>query len=258
MTTNHRLLFVLASLGAVVFGLFLFPEAVWAQPISPSITVNATASKELSNAEVYTGLKLTLLITSMTFLPAFFMTATCFTRIAIVLATTRQALGTMQTPPNMVLLGLSVFLTFVVMGPVFDSIYTQAVVPYTEDQIGHKEALQKAFEPLKTFMLRNTREQDLALFAEITKTTAESPEKLGPLVVIPSFVISELNSAFQITFLIYLPFLVVDMIISSVLTSMSMITLPPTVVSLPIKLMLFVLVDGWNLIIGNLVKSYHM
>ncbi len=229
-----------------------------AQVNLPSLTINTTGGKELNSTEVYTGLKLALLISAMAFLPGLLMVATCFTRVAIVLSMTRHALGTTQTPPNQVIMGLAMFLTFAIMGPVFTDAYTNGIVPYTEDKLTNDQAIEKIFTPFRSFMLRHTREQDLTLFIEITKTaTPDTPEKLGPLVVIPAFVISELNSAFQIAFLIYLPFVILDMIISSVLTSMSMITLPPTVISLPIKLMLFVIIDGWHLIIGNLVKSYH-
>ena len=246
--------------GALALALLLSPAfAHAAESFSPSITINTNNSgSEISNKEVYTGLKLSLLLSAMTFLPAVLMTVTCFPRIAIVLALTRQALGTAQTPPNQVILGLSLFLTFAIMGPTFSDIYTQAVVSYTDDQISHTEAMTRAFKPLKEFMLPHTREQDLELFVEITKSKMpDDPEEVGAMVLVPAFVISELNSAFQIAFLIYLPFLVLDLIISSVLTSMSMITLPPTVISLPIKLMLFVIIDGWSLIIGNLVKSYQ-
>jgi flagellar biosynthesis protein FliP len=247
------------NLGSLLFLLLLItPQLAEGQVSLPSLTVNTNGGKDLNSTEIYTGLKLTFLISSMVFLPALLMVATCFTRITIVLSMTRQALGTMQTPPNQVLLGLGLFLTFAIMAPTFNRAYTEAIVPYSEDQLTNMEAAEKLFTPFREFMLRHTREQDLELFVEITKSeNPDSPEKLGPLVVIPAFVISELNSAFQIAFLIYLPFVILDMIISSVLTSMSMITLPPTVISLPIKLMLFVIIDGWHLIIGNLVKSYH-
>ena len=242
----------------IIAGLLLLPEAALAQ-FSPAISINTGDSgTDLQNGEVFTGLKLALLLSSLVFIPSLLMTTTCFTRIIIILSMTRQALGTAQTPPNQIILGLGIFLTFAIMGPIFSQIYDEALLPYTEDQIGHTEALEKAFNPIRDFMLRHTREQDLSLFVEISKEEMpESPEELSPVVVIPAFLLSELNSAFQIGFLIYLPFLVLDMIVSSVLTSMSMITLPPTVISLPIKLMLFVVIDGWHLIIGNIVKSYH-
>lgn len=239
--------------------LFVGVDAAYAADgVVPTIQINTAAPGDMTSTEVYSGLKLALLLTALTFVPSILMTTTCFTRIAIVLALARQGLGLAQTPPNQVLLGLALFLTFAVMGPIFEEVYSNAIVPYSEDQIGHQEAYERAFKPLRGFMLRHTREQDLALFIDITKTEApESPESLGANVIVPAFLLSELNSAFQIGFLIFLPFLILDMIISSVLTSMSMITLPPTVISLPIKLMLFVVIDGWSLIITNLVRSYH-
>lgn len=243
----------------VALSLALLPKLALADPLVPAITINTSSSGEVTNSEIYSGLKLSMLLSALVFLPSLFMGVTCFTRISVVLATARQALGTAQTPPNQVILGLSMFLTFAVMGPIFEKIYTTAIVPYSEDQIDHKEAFQKAYAPLREFMLRHTREADLGLFLEVQHMEPpDSPDDLGPTVVVPAFMVSELNSAFQIAFLIYIPFLVLDMIISSVLTSMSMITLPPTVISLPIKMMLFVIVDGWHLIIGNLIKSYSV
>lgn len=249
------------ALPYITVALFLvlaLPGLALAESFAPSITINTNGPGELTNREVYTGLKLSMLLSAMVFIPTIFMTVTCFPKIAIVLALTRQALGIAQTPPNQVLLGMALFLTFAIMGPVFERIYNESIVPYTEDQIGNEEALTKGFAPLREFMLPQTREQDIMLFTEITRSEKpESPEKISATVLIPAFVVSELGSAFQIAFLIYLPFLVLDLIISSVLTSMSMITLPPTVISLPIKLMLFVIIDGWGLIIGNLVRIYQ-
>ena len=237
--------------------LYVFHPEVAAAANAPMLTINTNSDSAVSNGEVFGALKLTMLLSAMTLLPSLLMTVTCFPRIAIVLALVRQALGTSQTPPNQVILGLALFLTFAIMGPTFNKIYTDSYVPYSEDQIGHKEALEKAFAPLRDFMLPHTRESDLALFADIANVElGQEPETVGPTVLIPAFVVSELNTAFQIAFLIYIPFLVLDMVISSVLTSMSMITLPPTVISLPIKLMLFVVIDGWSLIIGNLIKTY--
>jgi flagellar biosynthetic protein FliP len=170
---------------------------------------------------------------------------------------TRQALGTAQTPPNQILVGLSLFLTFAIMGPQFKEIYEKAFIPYSDDNLSFFEAVDAGFTPLRKFMLPLTREEDIKLFLDITKSpTPESEDKISATVLIPAFVVSELNTSFKIAFLIYLPFLILDMIISSVLTSMSMITLPPTVISLPIKLLLFVMIDGWSLIISNLVKTY--
>lgn len=251
--------FSLCGVGVIALILALCDQAAATESLIPAVTINTSSGNEVTNTEIYTGLKLAFLISSLSFIPALVMAGTCFTRIAVVLSLTRQALGIGHTPPNQILIGLAMFLTFAIMGPVFDESYREGFAPFMDDQIGHQEAFQKGFAPLKRFMLRNTREQDLELFAEISKTPIpESAEELGPIVVLPAFTISELNTAFQIAFLIYVPFLILDMIISSVLTSMSMITLPPTVISLPIKLMLFVVIDGWNLVIGNLVKSYHM
>ena len=249
----------LASALVIITALLLTGVSVASAESSlPLVSIN-TGAKALGNPEIYSGLKIVGLLTALVFLPSIIMSATCFTRIAIVLAMVRQALGTAQTPPNQVIVGIALFLTFAIMGPILNDVYTQALVPFSEDQLSASEALEKAFKPVKAFMLRQTREQDVALFIEMQKLEQpKSPEDLGALVVVPAFMLSELNTAYQIAFLIYLPFLVLDMIISSVLTSMSMITLPPTVISLPIKLMLFVIIDGWHLIIGNLVNSYHM
>jgi flagellar biosynthetic protein FliP len=184
---------------------------------------------------------------------------TCFTRIAVVLGMTRTALGTTSLPPNMVVTGLALFLTIAIMNPVFQKCYDQGVKPFMEGQMDQTQALQKASAPLKEFLVKHAREKDLALFLQITRTEfPKDPADVPFFVAVPGFVLSELNTAFQIGFLIALPFLVLDMVVSSVLTSMSMITLPPVVISLPLKLMLFVLVDGWHLIISSLVKTYQV
>lgn len=253
---NKNLKFILL-LG---FAYLIYPSvSAFADPFSPSLTINTNSGVGFDNKEVYTGLKLTLLLSAMVFIPSLIMTVTCFPRITIVLALTRQALGVSQTPPNQIIVGLSLFLTFSIMAPTFTEIYNEAIVPYTEDQIGNEELLTKMYKPLREFMLPLTREKDIALFTEITKTEkAESPEAIKAVVLIPAFILSELNTSFQIGFLIFLPFLVLDLVISAILTSMSMITLPPTVISLPIKMMLFVLIDGWGLVIGNIIKTYHL
>ena len=237
----------------------ILPAAAFAEPTAPLISINTGSNAaQLGTNEVFTALKLSLILSSLVILPALFMTMTCFPRIAVVLALTRQALGTASTPPNQLILGLALFLTFAIMGHTFERVYQEALIPYSDDQLSNQEALKKGFAPIREFMLPHTREQDIELFLDITKTPSpKEPAELPASVVVPAFVVSELNTAFQIAFLIYVPFLILDMIISSVLTSMSMITLPPTVISLPIKLMLFVMIDGWSLIIGNLVNSYH-
>ena len=199
-----------------------------------------------------------LFLTSLTFLPAILLMMTSFTRIIIVLSLLRQALGTVQAPPNQVLIGLSLFLTFFVMAPVFEQMYTQAYVPLSERRLGFNEALERASVPLKGFMLRQTRQSDLALFARIAKEPPlAGPDQVPMKILVPAFVISELKTAFQIGFVVFIPFLIIDLVVSSVLMSMGMMMLSPVIISLPFKLMLFVLVDGWNLLVGSLVQSFY-
>jgi flagellar biosynthetic protein FliP len=205
------------------------------------------------------SLQTLILLTALTFLPAVLLMMTAFTRIVIVLSLLRQALGTMQSPPNQVLIGLSLFLTFFVMSPVFDKIYTDAYQPYAADKISVMQALEKGSEPLKAFMLRQTRKDDLALFVKISKSPPlEGPEAVPLKILVPAYVISELKTAFQIGFIIFIPFLIIDLVVASVLMSMGMMMLSPVTISFPFKLMLFVLVDGWGLIIGSLVESFYV
>jgi flagellar biosynthetic protein FliP len=199
-----------------------------------------------------------LLMTSLSFLPAALLMMTSFTRIIIVLSLLRQALGTQSSPPNQVMVGLALFLTLFVMGPVFDKIYTDAYLPLQENQITMTEAMDKGVAPLKTFMLRQTRQADLALFAKMSRTPAfQTPDDVPLRVLIPSFVTSELKTAFQIGFAIFIPFLIIDMVVASVLMSMGMMMMSPAVISLPFKMMLFVLVDGWQLLLGSLSQSFY-
>jgi flagellar biosynthetic protein FliP len=182
---------------------------------------------------------------------------TGFTRVIIVLSLLRQALGTQSTPPNQVLIGLSLFLTFFVMSPIFDKMYNDAYLPFSEGKMPAERALDIAQQPLKNFMLKQTREADLALFVKLAKAdSVTSPETVPLRVLVPAFVTSELKTAFQIGFLIFIPFLIIDMVVASVLTSMGMMMLSPMLISLPFKLMLFVLADGWNLLIGSLAASF--
>lgn len=202
-------------------------------------------------------IELLFFLTVIAFLPAILVMTTCFTRIVIVLSFLRQAIGTPQVPPTQVIIGLSLFITMFVMSPVIDKIYSDAYIPYTKKEIKAEEALNKAATPLKEFMLKQTREKDLALFLKIAK--AERPEKpmdLSLRVVVPAFAIGELKRAFEIGFLIFLPFLVIDMVVASVLLSMGMMMLPPVMVSMPFKVLLFVLVDGWGLLIGSLIEGF--
>ncbi|HZP85420.1 MAG TPA: flagellar type III secretion system pore protein FliP [Burkholderiales bacterium] len=233
----------------------LSSEVAWAQAALPAITSTPAAG----GGQTFSLTVQTLLfLTSLTFLPAVLLMMTSFTRIIIVLSLLRQALGTVQAPPNQVLVGLSLFLTLFVMGPVLERIYNEAYVPFSERRIGFEDALNRGATPLKTFMLRQTRQSDIALFAKIANEPAlQTPEAVPMRVLVPAFVISELKTAFQIGFVIFIPFLVIDLVVSSVLMSMGMMMLSPVIISLPFKLMLFVLVDGWNLLIGSLVRSFY-
>lgn len=205
-----------------------------------------------------TPFELLLFLTLLSILPAVLVMTTCFTRIVVVLSFLRQALGTPQVPPQQVIIGLSLFITFFIMSPVIDKIYSDAYVPYTKKQLNAEDALNKAAVPLKEFMLRQTREKDLALFLKISKAERPAtPMDLSMRVVVPAFAIGELKKAFEIGFLIFLPFLVIDMVVASILLSMGMMMLPPVMISLPFKLLLFVLVDGWGLLIGSLVAGFR-
>lgn len=200
-----------------------------------------------------------ILLTAMTFIPAALMMMTAFTRIVIVLALLRQALGTLQSPPNQVIVGLSLFLTIFVMSPVLDKIYADAYQPYEADKLNIMQALEKGSEPLKEFMLHQTRKDDLALFVKISKSPPlQGPEAVPLKILVPAFVISELKTAFQIGFIIFIPFLIIDLVVASVLMAMGMMMLSPVTISFPFKLMLFVLVDGWSLIISSLVQSFYV
>ncbi len=202
-------------------------------------------------------LQIFVLLTILSLAPAILIMVTSFTRIAIVLSLLRQALGTHQMPPNQIILGLALFLTFFIMTPVWQQVNSQAVKPFLGKKISQQEALQKAVQPIRRFMYHQTREKDLALFVKISKLKKpRNIEDVPTSVLIPSFIISELKTAFQIGFLLYVPFLILDMVVASVLLSMGMMMLPPVMISLPFKLMLFVLADGWYLIVGSLVKSF--
>jgi flagellar biosynthetic protein FliP len=242
----------LAGLSALAAGL---PAAALAQVALPAIT----STPAPGGGQTYSLTIQTLLfLTSLTFLPAVLLMMTSFTRIIIVLSLLRQALGTVQAPPNQVLIGLALFLTFFVMAPVLERVYDEAYVPLSERRIGFNEALERASVPLKGFMMRQTREADLALFARIAnQPPLEGPEQVPMRILVPAYVISELKTAFQIGFVVFIPFLIIDLVVSSVLMSMGMMMLSPVIISLPFKLMLFVLVDGWNLLVGSLVRSFY-
>ena len=198
-----------------------------------------------------------LFFTALSFLPAVLLMMTGFTRIVIVLSLLRQAIGTQQAPPNQVVVGLSLFLTLFVMGPTLDKVYQEAYVPYTTNALSFEQALDKAEAPMRGFMLKQTRQSDFALFARLAKLDEGVTAETAPLrVLVPAFVTSELKTAFQIGFMVFIPFLIIDMVVSSVLMSLGMMMLSPVLVALPFKLMLFVLADGWNLLIGSLAASF--
>lgn len=209
-----------------------------------------------SPEQVSSALQVMFLLTVLTLAPSILVMMTSFSRFVIVLSFLRQAMGTQQTPPTQVLIGLALFLTIFVMNPVFTEVNQKALQPYLNEEISQTEAFDIAQEPIKAFMLRQTREKDLALFLRVAgQETPETIEEVGLQVIVPAFVISELKTAFQIGFLIYIPFLILDMVVASILLSMGMMMLPPVLISLPFKLMLFVMVDGWHLTVGSLVKS---
>lgn len=218
-----------------------------------------TSSPSTNGSTTYAlNLQTLLLLTSLTFLPALILMMSSFTRIIIVLSLLRLALGTQSSPPNQVLLGLALFLTFFIMSPVIDQIYTEAYLPFSEDKITIIEAADIASVPLKAFMVHQTRETDIALFMQISAhELIESPDKVPLKILVPAYITSELKTAFQIGFVIFIPFLIIDLVVSSILMAMGMMMLSPMIISLPFKLMLFVLVDGWHLIISSLTKSFY-
>lgn len=224
-----------------------------------SLTVAASPADALDFKEIDNPLiEVFLIISFLSFLPAVLIMFTSFTRIVVVLGFLRHAFGGQNTPPTPVIIGLSLFLTFFVMSPTINVINEKAITPYIAEEVGFGEAIEEAMPPLKTFMLRQTRQKDIALFAGLSKTELpEAPEELSMSVLVPAFAISELKTAFEIGFLLFLPFLVVDMVVASILLSMGMMMLPPVMISLPFKLLLFVLVDGWNLIVGSMVGSFQ-
>ncbi len=226
--------------------------------ISITYTVSAQTVQDtlnqLNNLDI--TLKILFLITILSIAPAILITITSFTRIVIILSLLRHALGIPQTPPNQVIIALSLFLTFFIMKPVFEDINTNAIQPYLKKEIGDMEALEKAKEPIKKFMLSNTRKEDLKLFIDIAKEKPTKPEEVSMTALIPAFMISEIKTAFEIVFVIFLPFLIIDLLIASILMSMGMMMIPPMLISLPFKLVLFIMADGWELLTKALIESY--
>ncbi|MEW6191828.1 MAG: flagellar type III secretion system pore protein FliP [Bacillota bacterium] len=241
----------------LAFGLLTFSSTALAQPVEvPSI--NLSVGQAATPAQVVGNVKLLILLTILALVPAILVMMTSFTRIVIVLSLLRNALGTHQTPPNQVLIGLALFLTAFVMAPVYERINREAIQPFLDNRITQEEAQARGAEPLRDFMLKQTREKDLALFIKLSQVPVPRERDDLPLtVVIPAFITSELKTAFAMGFLLYLPFLVIDMAVASILMSMGMFMLPPVMISLPFKLLLFVLVDGWYLVVKSLVESFR-
>lgn len=242
----------------VLAAVFLAPTAMipaHATAAGPSVSIDLGTDSPKQTAVV---IQILILLTVLSLAPAFFIMVTSFTRIVIVLSFLRQALGTQTVPPNQVLLALALFLTMFIMAPVGQTVYDTALKPLLAEQISYEDAWKKGIEPVRTFMLRQVRDKDLELFVTLGKLPKpERVEEVPTHVVIPAFILSELRIAFQIGFLIYIPFLIVDMVVASVLMSMGMMLLPPVVISLPFKLILFVLADGWYLVVGSMVRSFQ-
>ena len=247
-----------ARIFAIGAALLLCHLAVFAQMQSGSMPqLPLVVGTSPSGTSYSVPMQTLLFFTALSFLPAILLMMTGFTRIVIVLSLLRQALGTQSAPPNQVIVGLSLFLTFFVMGPTLDRIYDEAYLPLTKNTITFDQALERADAPIRSFMVKQTRQSDFALFAKLAKLPAGAKAETSSLrVLVPAFVISELKSAFQIGFMIFIPFLVIDIVVASILMSLGMMMLSPVLVALPFKLMLFVLADGWNLLVGSLAASF--
>jgi len=245
----------IAALLLLGIGLFVAAPAHAQELALPAFSSKPAAG----GGQTYTlSLQTLLMLTALSFLPSVVLLMTSFTRIIIVLSLLRHALGLQSTPSNQVLIGIALFLTLFVMSPVLDRIYTDAYQPLAQDKISFTQALDKGSVPLREFMLRQTRQTDLALFARVANQPPLQDASQVPLkILIPAYVTSELKTAFQIGFLVFLPFMIIDMVVASVLMSMGMMMMSPATISLPFKIMLFVLADGWNLLIGSLVQSFH-
>lgn len=234
--------------------LLLLPFTVLAEGL-PTITLGIGEATE--PGEVSTALQVLIVLTILSVAPAILLMTTGFTRIVIVLSFTRQAMGTQQAPSNQIVIGLALFLTFFVMAPVFERINENALQPYMDKQINQEQAFEQAVQPMRDFMFSQVGEKDLQLLVDISHAPQpENQDEISTMTLIPAFMLSELKRAFQMGFLLFIPFLVIDMIVASVLMSMGMMMLPPIIISLPFKILLFVLVDGWSLVIGSLVQSF--
>ena len=235
-------------------------DEISGQPDIDDNTLDINISSNAGSMKLESTLQILIMLTILSLAPSILIMVTSFTRIVVVFHFLRTALGTQTTPPNQVIVGLALFITIAIMSPVFTEVNTKAIKPYTAGKIKQEQAIEKGLSPLREFMLKQTREKDLKLFMDLNKKSADDIKDYDDIpitIVIPAFIISELRAAFIIGFLIYLPFIVIDMVVASTLMSMGMMMLPPTTISLPFKLLLFVLADGWNLVIGQLVDSFN-
>ncbi len=235
-------------------------QEIDAEPDADDDTLNLNITSNAGSANLESTLQILILLTVLALAPSILIMVTSFTRIIVVLHFLRTALGTQTTPPNQVLVGLALFMTVAIMSPVFNQVYTEAVKPYSAGEIKQEQALEAGMKPLRTFMLKQTRDKDLKLFMTINGTSSDEIndyDDIAITTIVPAFIISELRTAFIIGFLIYLPFIVIDMVVASTLMAMGMMMLPPTTISLPFKILLFVLADGWNLVIDQLVRSFQ-
>ncbi len=246
MKRKHKILFL--------FMILILSVNMWASPPSNnrSLTINFSGSSSWS-----LPVKIAVLLTFLSLLPTLFVILTSFTRILITFYFLKQALGAREMPPSQVIIGLSLFLTIFIMTPTFNSIYSQAIVPYENGKINEMQAVQKASIPLKHFMLRQTRENDLKFIISLSKSPSpKNREDVSMTTLVPAFILSEIKTGFEIGFLLYIPFLIIDVVVASILVSLGMIFLPPVMVSLPFKIILFIMADGWTLLVGALVKSF--
>jgi flagellar biosynthetic protein FliP len=254
MTQWARPVSIVAGAFLVVVMVLYATSALAASTQLPSLKIGVEGADK--PGEISASLQILFVLTVLSLAPAILILLTSFTRIVVVLSFVRNALSTQQIPPNQVIIGLALFLTFFVMSPVITDVNQSALQPYLAGSITQSEAIGRAEKPLREFMLRQTREKDLALFTSLSKVQADSPEDVPTYVLIPSFAISELKTAFQMGFVLYVPFIVIDMVVASTLMSMGMMMLPPMMISLPFKILLFVMVDGWHLITRSLVVSF--
>jgi flagellar biosynthetic protein FliP len=255
---RHLSIFCLI-VGVIGGGVLIWSNSAFGEsPTLPIPSLKIGVGEAKNPGEVSVLIQILFLMTILTLAPAILVMMTSFTRLIVVFSFLRHALGTQQLPPNQILVGLSLFLTFFIMTPVWQNVRDNALTPYMAKKISQEKALEEAMKPVRKFMMRQTREKDLALFVQMTKAPKpRNADDIPTTVLLPAFMISELKTAFQMGFILFLPFLVIDMVVSSVLLSMGMMMLPPVMISLPFKVLLFVLVDGWNLIVGSVVRSFY-